>query len=489
MKEHRVEGGKSKTVRDGIFIGLFVLLLSLPAISMPFFRNAENTEKRELAAFPKWQLEDGSWNSNYTKELDQYVMEHIGFRSALVQANAFVYSKIYQQSSESKIILGKENWLFYGETKEDYLNIPTITERNANNAARTMLLLQQYAKERGAEWVVAIVPNKSSLYGEYMPGQYKPLPQSGNLELLQEAFARYGVNYADVQEAFLAEEEVLYQSLDSHWNYKGASLGYETILRAVSFPHKDFQEIAYEAAYDWEADLAQMLYSTGAAPDRQLYPVVDFTYEITSHETAPDALRLETYCPAGQGNVVFYRDSFLNTMHVFVAESFETALFSRAYPYKADLIDQQEADVAVLEIVERNCENLVSRAPVMPAPSVTLTLNAHQMSGQGYSMYRRTSGDYMHLFGEVPDAILGPAYRAYLLVKTGEVYTSYEAFPIFEKELLGDAQLQDNGYSLYVPVESYEQAEEFYIVIETTSDAGETMYISPQLLPIVYEKE
>ena len=47
-----------------IFITLAFLLLASPAVLMPFFSDAVNTEKRELSEFPA--LYDGEWNDDFS---------------------------------------------------------------------------------------------------------------------------------------------------------------------------------------------------------------------------------------------------------------------------------------------------------------------------------------------------------------------------------------------------------------------------------------
>ncbi len=432
------------------FIIIYVILLALPAVTMPLFKGEVSTENRELSEFPELRGEDGAWNREYTSELDTWIQEHIGFRRWLVDANGAWQTILFGHSPEESIIFGKDGWLYYADTKYDYMNVPTLTERNANNAAKAMLMLQKYAKEQGAAFSVALVPNKNTLYGEHMPYYYRPTEGAGNLELVTEAMKRYGVNYADIKAAFDADARVLYQPLDSHWTYEGALLGYETIMKSLGGEYEPFDGITFEARKDWDGDLAGMLYAGETAKVEQLYPNYSFGYEIVSKEKNPDAITLRTEHEGGRGSVVMYRDSFCNTMQVYVAENYEKAVFSRAYPFRAEYITRYDADACVLEIVERNIANLAAKAPLMPAAQAILDVSASSM-GDAYTLLHEKNGSYTHLFGEVDETYLGTEYEVYVLHHGADGVTAYEAFPIYEQELMGKEMLGDNGYSVYLP--------------------------------------
>ena len=487
-----------------VFLTTFIVLLLLPALTIPLFYSTENTENRELALFPTLRTEDGSWNAEYTDQINDWVMDHIGFRKLLVQANSTLQSKVFGQSSEESIILGKNGWLFYSDTAKDYMNISTISERNVNNISHSLAMVQDYVHAQGSEFVVAFIPNKNSLYGENMPFYYITQQADGNLELLQQAMARDGVTYADVQAAFRAQEEVLYQAADSHWNYKGALLGYNTILDAAGWEHNRFEDLTFSPVQDWDSDLARMLYSGSAEPGLQLYPDITFHYTYTSHEQQVDSIRLTTYNENGNGNVVVYRDSFSNTMQVYFAENFENAMFSRALPYALHYVEEQEADLTILELVERNLIQLSRKAPMMAAPEVSLNANAQGVGSQGFSMYGRETNGFLHLYGQVPEEFLGDSYRVYLLCNVTDrdgnnQMHSFEAFPIFEQELIADRDVNketdngdstgevtedaDNGFSIYLNAEEFSGVSSYYLVI----CSEDNYYASDALEPLMDE--
>lgn len=450
-----------------IFVIAYIAILMIPAIVTftSFGKDTVNTENRTLAAFPVIKTEEGI-NTNYFVELNDWISDHIGLRSFMVKANTFINTKIFNNSPEESIILGKNGWLYYEDTVKDYINTPTISEKDAENVAITLSLLQESVNARGALFVFTIAPNKSTLYSENMPYYFAKNDAAGNMELIENAVREKNVNYADIRNAFINDYansgEVLYQKQDSHWNYKGALLGYHTILDSLGIEDKVFSNTQFESRQDWDSDLAGMLYSDAAVADTQLYPVHDFTYERTSRDKAVDAIRISTVQESGQHNALIFRDSFFNTLQIYFAESFNNVIFSRAYPYNLELMNEvgeNGADVVILEIVERNLPNLAKKAPIMEAPIFDVKLppagvlkeneifiyKDGMVSYVPNTMYSVEYNGFTHYYGTIDTEYEGMI----CYFSDGKVY---KVCPIYEQELLESEELRDNGFSFYLKV-------------------------------------
>ena len=448
-----------------IFLVLVFGLLALPMLSMPFFKNQESAEKREMAAFPS-VMKDGALNSRFAGDLDDYVRDHIGFRSQMVEGNTVLMAKLFRESAEDDVILGNNGWLYYEGTANDYLNIPTMTERAANNAAHSLKMLQDYAKEQGADFVLAVIPNKNSLYGENMPARFRPLDQAGNYELLLKALTDEGVNTADVKGALAAENRTLYQQTDTHWTYEGALVGWRSILKAAGRSGGTFAGLSFTVRRDWKADLSAMVPGLDDGLTEQAYPDYTFTYERTSHETAVDAVMLTTKQENAAGSAVIYRDSFCNTMQEYIAETVGDVLFTRATPWRADYIATKNADLAVLETGERNLRNFSVMAPVMEAPAAALSGSTQTLPAGALTKKQEKYSGYQHLFGTIDESLLGASYRVYLVTEKDGAWAACEAFPIYEEEKLGAAGGCDNGWSVYVKEETVAGAK-LYLAVES----------------------
>ncbi|MBR5896924.1 MAG: hypothetical protein IKZ39_04840, partial [Lachnospiraceae bacterium] len=246
--------------KNTVFIIIYMLLLTAPSLSMPFFFNGKNSEKRELASFPALYAE-GKINADFSEQLNDFFNDRIGFRSYLVGANTVVRKNLFGQSAVEKVIIGKKGWLFFNDTLSDYQRTDLLSERNINNAVRTVEMMNEYLIDRDIAFVFTIIPNKNTLYPEYMKSGYKRNSASSDMERIAEKIKHTDVAYADVYNAIKAYDRVLYQRTDSHWTYEGALVGYRCIMDSSETDYNHFDSVSFERRKDWDSDLGEMLYS------------------------------------------------------------------------------------------------------------------------------------------------------------------------------------------------------------------------------------
>ncbi len=435
-----------------VFIIIYLLACVAPFATV-WIRKSDTSsaEKRELAAFPK-PMKEGRLNTDYFTEFDAWFTDHMGGRSELIEAQTVMKEYVFGESAESSIILGKKGWLFYEKTADDYCHVRTLTPRNTENVAYTLRMVQDYCKKAGAEFVFTVAPNKNTLYPENMPARYVQLDCPSNLDALKPALARNEVCYADLKQAFLDEPRVFYHPQDSHWTYEGGFLAYRTIMDKLAPRTGTLLTMTYTERRDWDSDLTNMIYPNAPDIDPQVYPDINYSFQTKTPNVFDEALVIETYGGPGEGTVLMFRDSFGNTTWRYFAQTFEKAEFQRAVPYRMSSVERLGADVVILEIVERNLINLAEKAPMMAAPTEKIEiLDAYDMSaGETRIEYESVTG-YCHIYGTIDERYLGAKYKAYIIAGTEEDKIFYEAFPIYEKELLGAEITKDNGFSAYIP--------------------------------------
>lgn len=352
-----------------VFLGVFLLMCLWPLVGMAIAGPSEAAANEILAAPPSFTSADGSFNTKILHDASDYFADHFASRQELITVNAKLEAALFGESAEEKVLLGKDGWLFYRSTLDDYQGQNLLTDREIRSAARCLALVQEYARERGCAFLFTVAPNKNTLYPEYMPGRCLRSDVPGNLDRLSEALRDENVSYADLKAAFLAEDSVLYQRLDSHWSNLGAALAHDTITEVLDKQAEQFyQPDHFTAAQDHDADLYQMLYPAGSEKDVQFYPTWSWRFAYTQPIRSAEDQTIRTVCDGQDGMLLMFRDSFGNTLYPFLAESCGAACFSRAMPYDLSLLDSEGADMLVIEIVERNIGWLVTRAPILPAP-------------------------------------------------------------------------------------------------------------------------
>lgn len=446
--------------RAKVFFVLIMLLLLLPFMAMVLGNSASFTsEQLKVDSLPRLISDEGI-NFNFFSDCDTYVSEHIGFRSQLIEANTTVFTKMFHMSPEDDVILGYDGWLYYSKSLDDYYNIQSISDRGINNIAYSIKMLEEAVEANNSEFVITFAPNKSTLYPNHMPLNYIQSDNEGNLERIENALEINGVNYVSLKNMFCIDSEVYYRKKDSHWNYKGALMAYNALMAASTLDYDTYEDISFADSYEWTGDLSNMLYVSKVTYDSQLTPIRTFGYQYVSKQKNVEANHIETYNKDGDGSAIIYRDSFGNTLIPFFAENFKECSFSKITPYNMMDVINNNPDITIIELVERNIPNFAKAAPVMTAPEAELEEEGYIVSSTKplYTSNFEITEAGTHIYGTVDESILGDSYKVYACIDDGNGNVKmYEAFPIYEQLLLDgedENYPKDNGFSLYVPEEN-----------------------------------
>ncbi|KAI4449785.1 hypothetical protein C823_004318 [Eubacterium plexicaudatum ASF492] len=328
--------------------------MSAPVCRTSFTGVSSSAENRETAKAPVLIKEDGI-NPDFLNDAGAWFEDHFAFRNEAVTGYAMLLGKIFGVSAQQGVIVGKDGWLFYKDSLEDFQGTGQMTDRQLFQVAHTLRMIRDYARKNGVRFAFVVAPNKNSLYGEYMPYYYQPFRNhAGNLERLKKYLQKEQVHMIDLDEAFRSSSQVLYHKRDSHWNNEGAALAADRILTGLGKKHPSYADRTYELRADFEGDLDRMLYPAAIEPEEERYyiPSPQFTYcEEVESNFAP---KINTRS-AGSGSLVVYRDSFGNALLPFLAEAYEKAYFSRAIPYQMQDLSVHQADTLLIERAERFC--------------------------------------------------------------------------------------------------------------------------------------
>lgn len=426
-----------------LFILAFLIACLAPAVGIIFLGPSEAAGNEVLSPIPMAVNPDGSFNLDLLPDAADWFSDHFAFRQELVTADSAMKSALFRTSAQPDVTLGKDGWLYYTETLDDYTGADCLTQRQAWCAARTLALAQGYVEERGGTFAFTIAPNKISLYPEFAPGGLVP-SDTTSTSLLQEQLELQGIRYVDLFEPIRGQDEVLYHQLDSHWTNKGAALGHDLLLAGLGLEGNAYEK-AGEYRLTHRGDLYEMLYPASDRLDRQFEfgPPLDFEYSTPIRGV--DDLRITTSSSSPNEPLVMFRDSFGNALHSLMAESFSSAVFSRAVPYNLTLMDQTSARYVVVEIVERNVERLATAPFLMPAPMVEFTDETSPVGAvaEVESSPAASLPGYVQINGTVdlPCDADSPVY----IHSSGTVY---EAFPVADNTGSGTA------FGLYLPEDS-----------------------------------
>ena len=401
-----------------------------------FFTEQPKTRANEiLTPKPLLKLPEGGINKNYLQNVTDYVSDHSAFRAELITVHNSILSKVFHTSASKDVILGKEGWLYYKDTEDNYFRKNVLSDAEIEIIANNINMMQQYVEAQGAKFLFFIAPNKNSLYGQYMPELGEKFSEQSNAQKLMLALQKQNINYIDFFAVFGEKEEILYHKLDSHWNNKGAALARDTILEALEIEHdvKWYYE-PYSIVKNHKGDLYEMLYPMGKELDNNVVFEREFVFEAENEIHSPDDIQIDTINETKQHSLLMFRDSFGNALYPFMADSFGHSRFSRKVPYNLTVMQQVNADVVIVEIVERNISNLAKYAPIFPSPVSQQYITqlqqidvsdvvVEQSDLEGYSCVKGT----IHKKGKVYIQWQNQIYEAFVTTQeqTGQVFTAY----------------------------------------------------------------
>lgn len=431
-----------------IYCILFFAICLCPSLGMLVTKQETSSENRQLSEFPSPKTEEGKINVEWLSQAGDYFQEHFAFRNELVTGNALLHGRLLETSTADGVIQGKNGWLYYKDSLDDYLGQELLSDRSLFNIAHMLSMTQQALEEKGVNFLFTIAPNKNSLYGDNMP-YYDKLKVSDqtNRENLESWLTTEKVAYADLYQALMEEDEVLYHARDSHWNNKGAALAADVLMDALGKDHDSYEGESYTVRRDYTGDLDTMLYPLASTADDEIYYDKETTYATVEEIQSNFDPRITTVNPVKEGSLVMYRDSFGNALLPYMADAYANAYFSRGIPYQLMDVETHSADTVIIERAERFLPEMSQFPPVLTAKEISLTEDQELQESDGaVDVKIKPQGMTAQLSGRIKEGLLDTDSRIYLKVN-GSVY---EAFPMDVKV---EENLDDNGFCLYLPSE------------------------------------
>ena len=406
-----------------IYLIFFLVILLIPSLGM-FIFGASESENGEELTMPVLYTEEGI-NKNYLQELGTLFESRFALRQQMVTAYSEITGKVFHTSSQSGVIVGEGDWLFFNDTLADYQRTNILTDRQLHNAVRNLELVNEYCDNNGIEFMFVIAPNKNTLYPEYMPYYLVPGEGPSNRDLLRERLSITDVHFMDFgsYDTFLDNDAVYYFHRDSHWNNVGAAIASNVILSGLNVPHHNYVGDEIAAGEPHQGDLEQMIYPADAATEREtVFAVMPaFTYDAPVESNFD--FRIST-SSSGEGNLLMYRDSFGSALLPFMAEPFENAFFSRSNSCQINDFLAQDPGFLVIEKAERFISQLCTAPSRLPAPVRELPANAVMIEVS--DLNAAEAGDYVTVTGTLPEG----SYEADSLIYIVCGDMCFEACPV-----------------------------------------------------------
>lgn len=305
-----------KTARR-IGIIVFILFLWLPNIERFFdivgpgiLHGIVNDAERPALTLDGWL--SGHMQDDTEAWFDQY----FGFRSYLIksenQLNFSLFKDISTQA-KTKIVLGKNNYLYEKGYIDNFNKRDTLDETKVEAEAKKIKKLQDKLEERDVKFLLVLSPTKTSVYPEFIPDKYidqTKLDEKNNYEKIIPFLKEYGVNMIDAHEYFVSRKDsspyTFFTRGGTHWNYYGSCL----ITREIE---KNLEEAGIKNLANINCD-PPTVDNTSFGTDRDLANLINvWSEDVVSGSTPHPSLIIdkgEFYKP----NLLFVGDSFSWTL-------------------------------------------------------------------------------------------------------------------------------------------------------------------------------
>lgn len=361
---------KMKKLSYKIFITVFAMILVLPTVVQLIAGEAANKsefENRNLAEFPK--LSAATYKT-FSEDFNTWYDDHLPLRNQLIFMNASVDYHVFKDSPSDTVVLGKNNWLFYGEDVAHCLGRDELSEGQINDIVRKVKNAKNVLKSQGMDFVLYIVPDKGRVYTEYVPDYVnKYRAQENSTDALLLALKKACEEDSELKVIFPYDEisaykddnpaQTLYGKCDTHWNTMGAYIGAEGFLKAVgeSIPPLKDQSIIETRTSNYDLTGVIYTYVSGDTEYAVDYELTDYSKnnldEVNGFEYIP-------FTPdESKKNIFISRDSFALAMSDFVAPLFNDSTWVHHDFFDENQVFEKHNDIYAYECIERNCYKML----------------------------------------------------------------------------------------------------------------------------------
>ncbi len=337
-------------------------------------------ENRMLAKMPEFDVNNlDPFPSQYNK----YYSDHFPFRSELVQEfNKFNYNNFRISPLPDKVVIGLNGFLFMsGDQMETYQGKNLFTQTELNKILEELNYRRDFCKSEGAKFYFVIIPQKSTIYEEYIPVRFKSMRKKTLRTQIEAFLDRNQFPYIDPTDFLLSNKTdtaFLYLRTDNHWNNLGAFYASQYIVDAIK---EDFPQILPLSMGDFNiskneregGNLARMLDMSNELHD------FDYAFEYIGKTPAITGKKYPYKPPTGFAypweyeevflnpdannlNILFIRESFGTKQRQFYKESFgKTVMIFDAWHHElnGNIILSEKPDIVIIQILENMLQNLL----------------------------------------------------------------------------------------------------------------------------------
>lgn len=362
---------RKKKTADILFGICFVTMIFIPFLMLDIREHVDSSlENRALTEWPGLKFD-----KMHTEWYGHYVEDRVAFRDAAIRLNADISYCLFGEFSEKLHMPGKEGYIFPADEGyvQNYQRL-NVDEQLMDDLMTYLSRSNAYIKEKGGLFVFMIAPNKSSVYGEYMPeGIYVDETRESTLDMAERKLEELLIPHVVPHEEFrkIKEKEQIYnQKYDcAHWNDLGAFYGLSMVDEVI---HEAYPDIPVMKRGDFEESMETVQGLEFFAASREItdnVPRLSCTLPSSYGVVTDSKDRADVPVMAGNNMAYFYNenalsdkcvlilhDSFLDNRETWYTYRYKEVYFTSRvnYTYMKDYIDLIGPDVVIFELAERS---------------------------------------------------------------------------------------------------------------------------------------
>ena len=339
-----------------------------------------------MVRLPKLNLE-ANRIQNFFGKTEAYLSDRLAFRQDFLRFGSIIENGLGIRKYSKNVIIGQDGWLFY---RPSY-NASMVENLNGIPDTQTIEGWENYFGEiKGyldsldIDFIIMIVPDKHSVYPEYLPTYY----QNQKKTLLDRFTAQSKNPLLSLQLPFQQTKKTsntpLFYKTDTHWNLFGAYLAYENImarlpvfydLNHVILQEGDFKEKSFNSVFDLIKQLNAYDYYEDVEISLDHGKVGNGSF-LEEFPHAPEQEAIVKNIGVGsnifdspnvtndskEGTLLVFGDSFVGNLSPYLNATFHTIVY-RHYTKGSsltieELVELYNPDFVLFEMVERKLADL-----------------------------------------------------------------------------------------------------------------------------------
>ncbi|HEU5291925.1 MAG TPA: hypothetical protein VFU05_14845 [Cyclobacteriaceae bacterium] len=358
-----------------ILSGIFLVLIATPMVGdLTGLTTGEVLEENQfIKGYEQLSLPEKA--ALYIKNFDRQFWG----REDLVKAFIVIKRDIFCVSPlPEKVVMGKVGWLFLADygAMDDYRNVRPFTQSQLDSIQVNLKRIALELEKNDKKFYVVVVPDKHTIYPEYLPENVKKIrPVSRLQQLTGQLKNEASFRFINLTDTLLASkrEGLLYLKEESHWNDLGSFVGCQKIIETLQRDYPEIRTVTLDSCQSFngketDLDLAKLLGADIGYSEDTWRIVPRNLNHIKSGDAGvviPPAKRFNAsyaFRNINSGSdgpeIIVYRDSFFGSLVPFFEQSFSASTYIWTNDIDLEYVRQQSASIVLLEIAERHIDLL-----------------------------------------------------------------------------------------------------------------------------------